>query len=269
MTEPQDLVTALTDITTHEVSLVKRGANAKIFCLAKSAAENAPILEACINTVSKSEEALASQGLEISDAERIAIRALESIENPSESVLAARSALTGVNKVADQTTTPAPDNADAQGKLEAVVKAAEERIAKAEADRAKAEERIGALEAVIKADREERRKAEFLAKAEQLPALPIAKEDLASLLQQVADLDPELAAKLEALLSGANEAMEKSLGVAGSALPGSVAKSAMEEANERAAKLAIEKGITRSVAFAQIIKSDRELRNRIREEESN
>lgn len=120
---------------------------------------------------------------------------------------------------------------------------------------------------IAKAERETRLKQEFIAKAQQLPALGVKPEELGLVLKAVAEACPNEYPKVEAVLKAANKAIETSelFKSYGSGNEGE--GSAWEEIQKRAAEICkSDPSITKEVAIAKVIRQEPELYNRYRQE---
>lgn len=145
-----------------------------------------------------------------------------------------------------------------RGQVETVFKAQDEQIQKA-LDRAEEAEKI------LKAERDERQRQEFVAKAkDDLSHFPGASaEELGVMLKGLHDVNPELAEQQMQRMKAASEALKKSevLGEVGKAGPDDTSGSAWDRVQKAAAGI-VEKSdvlMTKEKAIAHILKSNPKL----------
>lgn len=105
------------------------------------------------------------------------------------------------------------DDYEDDGEIDAIVKsnpALADYIAKMERTNAEYEERIAKAERTAEAERSERLRRDYVAKAAGLPAINATADELGLLLKELNDLSPKHAEKVEKLLAAANEQIAKS-----------------------------------------------------------
>lgn len=105
------------------------------------------------------------------------------------------------------------EDADADADVEKVLAKADPEvrkiIEKQQADLKKAQTAADEANKVAKAERDERRRRDFVAKAQTMPMISEKPDDLGALLQKVSDLDPKVGEKIEKILATANEQIAK------------------------------------------------------------
>lgn len=240
-------INALTDLETLEVSLVKRGANKKMFALAKS--EDAmngfdDVLKAVLETETDDEGKIAEAfGKDLSErgvgAVKGALRLLSAFKDElPQDVIARLAKIAGEEGEDDEEEKPAADDpAEKQEgedyeydsptektmkteELPEGVRADVEKLFKSHKD---AVEKAAKLEELLQAERGERIRRDFVAKAEkQFGAIPgKTAAEIGLLLKSVHDVDAKAGEQLEELLTAANDVIAKSglLAEAGSSKP--------------------------------------------------
>jgi hypothetical protein len=265
----------LTDIDTVEVSLVARGANRQRFALRKNQGKESTMTTEKKGKITKAMltemeagarskvlqaiKLLASVGGELPEGLLQAMVEELGIEDTA-SMLAAMEQPSGATEPPADTLAPDAMNteeymtADKSMKKTELTDAAKSEIAKAQKAAADATAEIAALkksatdgeakrvelEKQVKAERDARLEREYLAKAEKLPHVPTKAAELGPILKALHDASPDVAAKVEKVLEGANEKLAKVLELTkelGHGHQGGDDKTAWSEVTKAAAEL--------------------------------
>ena len=119
------------------------------------------------------------------------------------------------------------------------------------------------IQKALEAERVEKRRSEFVTKAEDL-GLPGEPAKVAELMMKVEDADPDLYVEVENLFKGLSEIVKTSPIFHEEGHPGDddVAGDAYTEARKRAQKIVAEQGISETQAIDLVFKNDRELAKR-------
>lgn len=235
----------LSDIGPDEVSLVTRGANRRPFLFQKAEdVEIDPQLVAALETAGDGEEqlfkALQDAGIDV-EAGKAAIAAYRLLKAHTEQLPQELQATVAALEGKEFTPAPAPEAApepihkeepvpvdgvpfkkedgswdltsvpeEQRAALEVVLKAADAETTALRTEIESRDERIEKAEAIAQRERDLREEREYLAKAEQLDKLPLAPDQFGPLLKSIAgSVDAETFAKLEGVLTAANEAVSQ------------------------------------------------------------
>jgi hypothetical protein len=207
-------ITALTDLETIEVSLVKKGANRKPVAFVKEIGSmpktKEEIIKAVLETATENEVDLEAQ-----------IKAANLSDEATLAISVAARAITGFADAIPETaheliakalglklkTEPVKVPVDPISELTPEAKAL---FAKAQATADEATKKAEAVQKSLDSERLERRTKEFVTKAAEYPKIGGDLSKTGELLRRVADLDAGLASHLESVLKSAEEIAAKS-----------------------------------------------------------
>lgn len=237
----------LSDIGPDELSLVNRGANRRPFLFAKADEEISidPQLGAVLEAASEGEEqlfkALQDAGVDVEPG-KAAIAAFRLLKAHAEQLPQEMQAVVASLEGKEFTPAPAPEPEptpiekkedpvpengvpfkkddgswdlssvpeEQRAALEVILKAHDGEVAELRKSRDELKTQADEATEIAKAEKDKRESAEYVAKAEQLDKLPIAPDEFGPLLKEIAgSVDPETFAKLEGVLTSANEAVSQ------------------------------------------------------------
>lgn len=264
------LINKLTDVVTGEVSLVRAGANRKLFALTKREMDMDPI-EAVLATEAEGEKefvakmekkGLKDDALDAAVAQYRLSKAYKDKIDDDTHVEISKAAGYEAPK-ADPKPEPKPTeksldlstlDADTRSTVEAIFKSHKDAVSKAEE-----------MEKTLKSLRDESKRKDFIAKAEkEFDLCPGTSEEIGEMLQSAYEVSDDYGAKVEKQLKSTQEALKKSAllkthgygGNGGAEAPTSGGE-AMQELQKMAEEHAKENNITSEKAFSEVLKTSR------------